>query len=167
MRNRLILIAAAAGLAAPAIAQQPAPNAARTNSAQAPAAQSAPRPADDIRAQLPAKEELERVGEVAARAADAILEVPIGPLREAVEGRKLSKKEREETLGDHAAKDDPYFRERMRDQMAVATVALGALAEQMAVMTPILRQTLEDAQRRVEEAARGLPERREEPAKHR
>jgi hypothetical protein len=47
----------------------------------------------------------------------------------------------------------------MRDQITIASAAVGVLAEQMAVMTPVLRQTLEDAQRRVEEAARGIPPR--------
>ncbi|MBA3678181.1 MAG: hypothetical protein H0W74_12400 [Sphingosinicella sp.] len=116
---------------------------------------------------MPDRREIEDMTGVAARAADAILDTPVGPLREAIEGRKLSRRERQETLGDRASKDDPYFRERMRDQIGVASVAVGALAEQMAVMAPVLRRTLEDVERRVEDAARGVPpreyDRRDDP----
>jgi hypothetical protein len=108
---------------------------------------------------VPDRREIEDVSHAAGRMADAILDTPVGPLREAIEGRRLNRRERQETLGDRAAKDDPYFRERMRDQIGVASVAVGALAEQMAVMAPVLRQTLEDVERRVEDAARGVPPR--------
>jgi hypothetical protein len=118
-----------------------------------------PRDRDIVRA-IPRRGEIEAVGDVAARSIDAILSVPIGPLIEAANpGRRLSRREREETLGDRAARSDPYVRERMRDQIAVASIAMGALAEQMAVMTPVLRRTIEDAERRVEDAARGIPPR--------
>jgi hypothetical protein len=108
---------------------------------------------------MPDRREIEDMTGAAGRAVDAILDTPVGPLREAIEGRKLSRRERQETLGDRAAKDDPYFRDRMRDQIGVASVAVGALAEQMAVMAPVLRRTLEDVERRVEDAARGVPPR--------
>jgi hypothetical protein len=92
-----------------------------------------------------------------------MMDVPVGPLREAVEGRKLSRKERQETLGDVARRDDPHFKERMRDQMGVATVAMGALMEQMVTIAPVLRNTLEDVARRTEEAARQVPQRPRSP----
>ena len=165
-----------AALCAPALAQQPARAADRPIQAvDLPASDAAaaenqaagddrtdaemdPRDEAIVKA-MPDRREIEDMTGVAARAADAILDTPVGPLREAIEGRKLSRREREETLGDRAAKKDPYFRERMRDQIGVASVAVGALAEQMVVMAPVLRRTLEDVERRVEEAARGVPPR--------
>ena len=155
--RKILMAAAALAIAGPAAAQQ--------QQQQAPKAQSGvvaplPDPRDEeLRRSLPDPRELQAIGDTATRAIDAMMNVPIGPLREAVEGRKLSRKEREETLGDHARKDDPNLPERMRGQMGLATAALGALTEQMAVMAPVLRRTLEDAQRRVEEAARGAPPR--------
>lgn len=159
MRKFLIAAAGIAALAAPAAAQQipEEPNADRVPEAIAPPPVD---PRDEAIARaVPHRGEIEAMGEVAARAADAILDVPVGPLREAIEGRRLDPREREETLGEHAAKDDPYFRERMRDQIGVASVALGALAERMAVMAPVLRETMEDVERRVEDAVRGMPPR--------
>jgi len=154
--RKILMAAATLAIAGPAAAQQQQVPNAQTGVVPAPL----PDPRDEeLRRSLPDPRELKELGETATRAVDALMNVPIGPLREAVEGRKLSPKERQETLGDHARKDDPYIRERMRDQMGVATVTLGVLAEQMAVMTPVLRRTLEEAQRRVEEAARGTPPR--------
>jgi hypothetical protein len=169
LRKFLMATAGLAALAAPAAAQ----TAPEPNVGEAPVLSEAeaappldPRDEEIVRS-LPNPREIEIVGDAAARAADAILDTPVGPLREAIEGRRLSRREREETLGDRAAKNDPYFRDRMRDQIGVASVAVGVLAEQMAVMTPVLRRTLEDVERRVEDAARGIPprdyDRRDDP----
>lgn len=169
MRKYLMAAAGMAAFAAPAAAQQqPVPQAAPevyTPEADTPQSDSraAPQrmdPRDEaIVRSLPEQREIEAMGDRAVGVVDAIMNVPVGPLREAIEGRRLSRREREETLGDVAHRDDPYYRERMRDQIAVASVAVGVLAEQMAVMAPVLRRTLEDTTRQIEDAARGLPPR--------
>lgn len=147
MRKSLMIAAGFAALAAPA-AGQPYPD--------------VPAPMDprdeEIVRNLPSQPEIEAMGEVLDRTMDAVLQVPIGPIVEAANpGRPMSRREREETLGERASRDDPSFRERMREQIDVAGIALGALAEQMAVMTPVLRRTLEDTQRRIDAAVRGAP----------
>lgn len=156
--RKFLMAAASLAIAAPAIAEQPQQQIPSAQGDIAPAPLPDPRD-QEIRDSLPDPRELEAMGDVAARAMDAILDTPIGPLREAIEGRRLSRREREETLGDRARQDDPYFRERMRDQMGVAAIAVSALAEQMAVLTPVLRRTLEDVERRVEDAVSGIPPR--------
>jgi hypothetical protein len=113
--------------------------------------------AEEMRRAVPKPHEVEAMGEVAVGAIDALMNVPVGPLREAIEGRPLPPRERNETLGDQMRRDDPNFREHMRDQISLAGLAMGALAEQMAVMAPILRRTLEDVEQRMEDAARGTP----------
>jgi hypothetical protein len=150
--RKFLIAAAVLTVAAPAFAQQPA------SSAAAATAPLDPRD-EELRRNLPDPAELKAMGEVAARAMEAMMDVPIGPLREAVEGRKLSRRERQETLGDVARRDDPEFKERMRDQMGVASVAMAALMEQMVTIAPVLRNTLEDVARRTEEAARQIPQR--------
>lgn len=149
--RKFLIAAAAFAAAAPALAAQPAPQA-------APAPAVDPRD-EEIRRNLPNPAEMKQMGEATARMMEAMMDVPIGPLREAAEGRKLSRREREETIGDHARRGDPQFKERMRDQIGLATVAMGALAEQMVVMAPVLRRTLEDVERRMEAAARTVPQR--------
>ena len=133
--RKLIIAASALALAAPA------------------AAQPAPQPRDEELARaLPQRGEIEAMGDTVGAVAEAILDTPVGPIREAVEGRRLPRREREETLGDIASRDDPYARERVRDDVAAATAGLGAVVEQFAVVAPVLRRSLEDAARRMEDA---------------
>jgi hypothetical protein len=133
--RKLIVAASALAFAAPAFAQHH------------------PDPRDEeIVRSLPAPGEIEDMGDRAGAVADAILDTPVGPIREAVEGRRLSRREREETLGDVASRDDPYARERVRDEIAVATASVGAAVSELAVLTPILRRSLEDMTRRMEDA---------------
>ena len=119
-------------------------------------AQPYPDPRDDefVR-DLPQAGEIEEVGERVGRVADAILDVPVGPIADAVDPYRRGRHGRDETLGDIARRDDPYARERMRDQIGAATVGLGAIMQELAVMTPVLRRSLEDATRRMEDAMSG------------
>lgn len=133
--RKLIIAAGALAFAAPALAQN-YPD---------------PRDEDLVRA-LPHPGEIEAMGDTVGAVAEAILDTPVGPIREAIEGRRLSRREREETLGDVASRDDPYARERVRDEVAIATAGLGAAAEQLAVVAPVLRRSIEDAARRMEDA---------------
>ena len=116
------------------------------------AAQSYPDPRDEeiVRA-LPDPREIEDVGDTVGRVADAIMDVPVGPIADAVDPYRRGR-HRDETLGDIANRDDPYARERVRDQIGAATVGLGAILQELAVVTPVLRRSLEDATRRMEDA---------------
>ncbi|PSJ43298.1 hypothetical protein [Allosphingosinicella deserti] len=133
--RKLIIAASTFALAAPAFAQ------------------AYPDPRDDeVVRSLPAPGEIDAMGDRVGAIADAILDTPVGPLREAIEGRRLSRRERDETLGDVASRDDPYARDRVRDEIAIASAGVGSAVEQLAVLTPVLRRSLEDAARRMEDA---------------
>jgi hypothetical protein len=135
--RKLILAASVLACAAPAVAQ-PYP---------------APRDDEIVRA-LPGPGEIEAVGDTVGRVADAIMDVPVGPIADAIDPYRRGR-HRDETLGDIAGRDDPYARERIRDQIGVATVGLGAIMSEIVVVTPVLRRSLEDASRRMEDAMRG------------
>ena len=119
------------------------------------AAQSYPDPRDDdiVRA-LPHPGQIEEVADTVGRVAEAIMDVPVGPIADAVDPYRRGR-HRDETLGDIAHRDDPYARERMRDQIGAATVGLGAIVGELAVVTPVIRRSLEDAARRMDDAMRG------------
>ena len=134
--RKLIIAAGALAFAAPVLAQPPHP-----------------RDSDIVR-DLPHPEEIEALGDTVARVADAIMDVPVGPIADAVDPHRRGR-HRNETLGDVASRDDPYARERIRDQLGAATVGLGAVMEEVAVVTPVLRRSLEDAARRMEDAMAG------------
>lgn len=111
---------------------------------------------EDIVRRLPPPHEVERMGEAVGRATDALMDVDIGPVVDALDPYHRRYRRGPETLGDLAGRRDPYARERMRAEIGAVTVGLGAAVEQMAVMTPILRRSLEDATRRMQDAiARG------------
>lgn len=133
--RKLIVAASAIALAAPAMGQ-PRPD---------------PRD-EEIRHQLPPPGEIEEIGERLGDVADALMDVPIGPIADAIDPERRRYRDRDETLGDLATRRDPYARERMRDEIDAVSVGLGAAVEQMAVLTPVLRRSLEEAIRRMEDA---------------
>ncbi|HYW14936.1 MAG TPA: hypothetical protein VE891_02120 [Allosphingosinicella sp.] len=112
---------------------------------------------DDVVRRLPPPSEVERIGDQLGRATEALMDVDIGPVVDALDPYGRRYRQGPETLGDLAGgRRDPYARERIRGQIGAVTVGLGAAVEQMAVMTPILRRSLQDATRRMEDAiARG------------
>ena len=109
---------------------------------------------DEIVRALPHPGQIEEVGDTVGRVAEAIMDVPVGPIADAIDPYRR-RGHRDETLGDIAHRDDPYARERMRDQIGAATVGLGAILSELAVVTPVLRRSLEDATRRMEDAMQG------------
>ena len=138
--RKLIIAVTALAAAAPAFAQP----------------YSDPRDEEIVR-HLPPPHEVERIGDALGAATEALMDVDVGPLADALDPyHRRYRHGRRETLGDLAGRRDPYARERMRAEIGAVTVGLGAAVQSMAVMTPILRRSLEDATRRMEEAlARG------------
>ena len=111
---------------------------------------------DDLARRLPPPHEVERIGDQLGRATEALMDVDIGPVVDALDPYHRRYRRGPETLGDIAGRRDPYARERIRGQIGAVTVGLGAAVEQMAVMAPILRRSLEDSIRRMDDAiARG------------
>ena len=118
------------------------------------AAQPYPDPRDDeIARDLPPPGEIEAMGDALGDVADAIMDVDIGPVVDAMDPYRRHR-HRERTLGDLASRDDPYARERIRDSIGAATFGLAATVEQLAILTPVLRRSLEDAARRMDDAMR-------------
>ena len=111
-----------------------------------------PRDAEIVR-QLPHPGEIERMGDAIGRTTEALMDIDIGPIADAMDPyHRRYRHGRRETLGDIASRRDPYARERIRDEIGAISVGLGAAAHQLAVMTPVLRHSLEEAIRGMEEA---------------
>jgi hypothetical protein len=119
------------------------------------AAQPRPDPRDEeMSRRLPPPGEIEEIGDRLGRVAEAVMDVPVGPVVDAVDpyGRR---RHRDETLGDIASRDDPYARERIRGSIGAATYGIEAAIRQLAILTPVLRRSIEDASRRMDDAMRG------------
>jgi hypothetical protein len=140
--RKLILGAALAAFAMPAVAQPRHYDPRR----------------DEVSRALPSPYEIDRMGDTIARVADALMDIDIGPVADAIDpyGRRGPR-----SLGDLASRRDPYARERMHDEIADTTAGLGAATREVAILTPVLRDTLLDASRRMEAAIRESRLRRE------
>lgn len=131
----LIFAAVAIAIASPvAVSAQPAP-------APAP-------PEDDIMRGMPRPDQIEDMANVASRAADAVLNMPIGGMVQAIDPtRRVS---RDATIADVSG--DPYLRDRVRHSMDDLTVGMGAMMAQVAVAAPAMRRSIEELERNLDRA---------------
>lgn len=129
-----------------------------------------PPPADprdrELVRSIPHPAEIEAMGETMDRVVSAVLDVPVGPLVDAIEAadprapRDRRRYRRDETLGDLAAGGDPYFEERLSDQIRGATAGIGVMAEQLAVVAPEMRRAIERVEEDVARAVDAARDRR-------
>ncbi|HEY5724061.1 MAG TPA: hypothetical protein VIT45_17265 [Allosphingosinicella sp.] len=138
MRKLIVAASAAAAFAMPAAAQ--------------------PRPDEEAVRNLPPPGEIREMGEALARVAEAMMDVDIGPLADAIDPARARHRGRHrQTIGDIASHGDPYARERIRDSIGAATAGMEVAMRQIAILTPVLRRSIEDAQRRVDDAVQRRP----------
>jgi hypothetical protein len=142
--RRLLIGAAALALAGPASAQQVF----------------TPQMDDELVRAIPPAEEVEEMGDAMDRVAGALLEVPIGPLVDAIdaadpEGRRYRRAyPRERTLGDLASRDDPYFEDRLRDSIHRVTTDMAVTMDRIAAATPAMRRALGELEVSIDRAIR-------------
>jgi hypothetical protein len=90
------------------------------------------------------------------------MDVDVAPVVDAIDPeRRRYRRHREETLGDIASRRDPYARERIRHSIGAATYGIEAALRQIAILTPVLRRSIEDTQRRIDDAMRHRDYRRD------
>lgn len=107
---------------------------------------------------VPPQEEIDRTALQLHRVLDALMDVRVGPIVEAVDPEAAHDPyRRNETLGDMAARDDPYYRERMHDSIGAATAGMGEMMTRMARLAPVLQRSLEEVERSIEEAIEDAP----------
>jgi hypothetical protein len=127
-------------------------------------------PADrELVRSIPHPGEIEAAGDAIERVAGAVMDVPIGPLVEAIEAADPERRgyrrphRRDETIGDLASDGDPYFEDRLHDQIRGVTAGMGVMAEQMAVIAPEMRRAIERIGDDVARAVDAARARREDP----
>jgi hypothetical protein len=146
VRN-LVLAAGLLSLAAPAAAQPRHP---------------APYPPPRVEERLPRAGEIERIGTMIERVTDALLDVDVGPVADAIDPyRRYDPRRGPETLGELATRRDPYARRRLHAEIEDTTAGVGAATREVAAMTPLVRMTIADTVRRVDDAVRESRLRRE------
>ena len=136
MRKLIIAACVAAAAAMPATAQ--------------------PYPDDDeIVRDLPPPGEIEEIGDRLGRVADAVMDVDVAPVVDAVDPQaRRYRRHRDVRVGDVVSRGDPYARDRIQGSIAAATYGIEAALRQIAILTPVLRRSIEDAERRMDDAMR-------------
>ena len=124
------------------------------SAAQAQSSPSFPEEMDDeIVRSLPHPAQVEGAADTLGRAAEAILDVPIGGVVRAIDpSRRVHP---DETIADVAGGRDPYVRERIRDSVDDLAMGMGDVMAQVAVVAPALRRSLAGLERNLEDAMRG------------
>jgi hypothetical protein len=116
---------------------------------------------DDIVRSLPHPGEVEDMADATGRAAEAILDVPIGGVVRAIDPYRRG--HRDDTVEDVIGRDDPYLRDRIRNSTADAAAGMGVMIDQVAIMAPELRRALAGLEHSLERSVRDARERRRGP----
>jgi len=88
----------------------------------------------------------------------ALLDLPVGELQAAVEGRQASPAEKKLTVRDLGRRDDPNFDRNFRQQIAQARPAIERGMKAMSAALPAIEKALDDAGRAIDRAAANMPD---------
>jgi hypothetical protein len=89
---------------------------------------------------------------------DALLNIPVGDLKAAAEGRRATPDEKRVTVGDLARRDDPDFDRKLHRQIAEARPMVRQSIRAVNESLPAVMQSLDQARRSLERALANLPD---------
>ena len=89
---------------------------------------------------------------------NALLDVKVGAIRAAVEGRKATAAEKRLTVRDLGRRDDPNFDRNIQRQVAEARPMIAQSMKAIADALPAVMKGLDDAARAIDRAAANMPD---------
>ena len=132
--------------AAPAFAQTPAP------------APVAPVPAPEVQRALADPAMAEKLANAMQALSKAFLNLPVGEVQAALEGRKPTAAERRMTVRDMGRRDDPNLERNFQRQMAQSRPMIEASMKALAQALPAMMQGLQQAGQALERATANMPD---------
>ena len=129
-------------LAAPAAAQQRGPSAGDTAEIQR--ALTDPAVTDKLTRVLPAL-------------GDALLNLPVGEIEAAIEGRPATRADKRRTVGDLGRRDDPNFERNLKADLANSGETMKAGMKAMSAALPAMMEGMRKAAEEMEKAMANLP----------
>lgn len=117
-------------------------------------------PYGEVEDALPQGEDIEAIAPAIDGAADALLDVDVGPMIDAVDPYRRHGWRGRRTLGDLARRDDPYFDVKLRDSIYGTTAELGRMMDAVATAAPAMRRSLYEMERAIDRAAQDYRTRR-------
>lgn len=139
MRSSLVVLASAL-VASPALAQQP---------------QSAGE--IEIPRELTDPQMVGRLTDMMQVLSKAFLNLPVGEIQAAVEGRPATPGEKTETVRDLGRKDDPDFERSLERQIAASRPAMQAATRALAAALPAMMKGMSEAKDELERATANMP----------
>ncbi|MEO6433520.1 MAG: hypothetical protein ABIO29_06050 [Sphingomicrobium sp.] len=89
---------------------------------------------------------------------DALLDMPVGEIKAATEGRVATAEEKRLTVRDIARREDPAFEAKMRDGVAKSAPALRQSMKALSASLPALAKSAEALGRSIERLGANLPD---------
>ncbi len=100
----------------------------------------------------------DQIGRVAGAVSRAFLDLPVGEIQAAIEGRPVSPADRHRTVRDIAGRNDPYLDQRIERQVANSGAAMQAGARAMASALPAIIDSIDRAADQIDRATANLPD---------
>jgi hypothetical protein len=88
----------------------------------------------------------------------ALLDLRVGEVQAAAEGRKPTPAERKLTVGDLARRDDPNFDRNVRRQISEAGPRIAQGMNAVSTALPAIMKAIDDASRAIDRAAANMPD---------
>jgi hypothetical protein len=101
---------------------------------------------------------MQRLAGTVQQLTNALLNIKVGEMQAAVEGRPATSEERNMTVGDMARRDDPDFDRHLHQKMAKAGLKLQRSMVAMNQALPEVMKDLKQAKKSLERAAANLPD---------
>ena len=101
---------------------------------------------------------MQRMGSALQVASQALLNVRVGEMRAAIEGREATPRERNETVGDMVRRKDPNFDRNMQRQVATMGPKLQRSLRALNEALPQMARGLAEAQEAIDRAVANLPD---------
>jgi hypothetical protein len=129
--------------ATPALAQAPGPG---------------PQPAIKVPHELTDPATADKLANAMQAMSKALLDLPVGQVQAALEGRQPSPAEKKLTVRDLGRRDDPNFERNFRQQIAQAKPAIEHGMKALSEALPGIMKGLDDAGRAIDRAAANMPD---------
>jgi hypothetical protein len=127
-----------------------------------PVAAQAPAPAPDKPIQIPPEltdpATMARVGDTVGALSHALMNMPVGEVQAAIEGRPATAADRHRTVRDVASRGDPNFEQNLQRQIAQGQETMQASLRAMAAAMPAISRAVNDAAQEIERATANLPQ---------
>lgn len=101
---------------------------------------------------------IQRVAGAMQAASQALLNVRVGEMHAAIEGREPSPRERNETVGDLVRKKDPNFDRDVQHKLATVGPQIGRTVRALNEALPGIERSLAEAQQALDRAVANLPD---------